>query len=632
MEITIRVPRPGMILKSGWRGAFLLLALLALAVVLAHDKIPPAEASGVSAVSAAGDYTCSLTTVGGVRCWGRNTYGQLGNGTTLDSSIPTDVSGLVNGIAAVSAGADSFVGRSHTCALATGGSVKCWGYNNDGELGNGTTAESHVPVDVCAVGATPPCTSGNGNLLSGATHVSAGGDHTCAVITGGGVVCWGANSGNGSCCVDQSTPVNVCAVGATPPCTNGNGNLLTSVASISAGHGNTCALSMTGGVKCWGFNASGQLGNGTLADAAAPVDVCAVGATPPCSTGNGNLLSGIASISSGEEYVCGVTTANGAKCWGFGGDGQLGNGATMSKSVPVDVCATGATPPCTSGNGNLLSTISAISGGRDHTCARTLAAGAECWGSSSNGQLGTGTSPTSSSVPLDVCAVGATPPCTTGNGNLLGAVAAVSAGRAHTCGLEASGVLNCWGANGSGQLGNGTMSDNSTPVGVSPILKAGEVSVTLVAKYHPPESCYNVSNSTNSTLYFQVCDNSFGPAPATSSVCIDATHPTGGGLCADLDPAVGSIRVALVPGDYHVVQTTAPPLHVASPAKNDCNATSATICTVALTTAPTIDPWFPWDTAGGPGGAPDGKVTVADILAVVGKFAQTNPYFASPAP
>ena len=258
--------------------------------------------SGVTAISAGDDHICALTTAGGVKCWGANDSGQLGDGTTTDSlTTPVDVSGLSSGVTAISAD------RGDTCALTTAGGVKCWGANDSGQLGNGTTNNQATG---CNCRRTPVAVTG---LSSGITAISAGGGHTCALTTAGGVKCWGANYygqlGNGT------ATTTGCACMPTPVAVTG---LSSGITAISAGGGHTCALTTAGGVKCWGRDVSGELGNRTRTTSIpTPVDV----------TG---LSSGVTAISAGALHTCAVTTSSGVKCWGWNQYGQLGSGSTSS--------------------------------------------------------------------------------------------------------------------------------------------------------------------------------------------------------------------------------------------------------------------------------------------------------------
>lgn len=303
------------------------------------DRKMPADVSGlaggVALLAAGGVHTCALTGAGGAKCWGDNSFGQLGDGTLIQHRTPVDVSGLASGVAALAAGGN------HTCALTNVGGVKCWGDNEYGQLGDGTVISRTLPVDVSG-------------LASGVTALALGTDHTCAVTGTGGVKCWGYNLfgqlGDGTF-IDSLIPVDV-------------SELTSGVTALAAGDSHTCAVTGAGGVKCWGWNGVGQLGNGTTTNSfSTPMDVS-------------GLASGVTAVTAGKWHSCAVTNAGGVKCWGANLYGELGDGTTVSRSrTPVDVSG-------------LASGIAALAAGGRHACVITSAGAMKCWGDNGFGQLG----------------------------------------------------------------------------------------------------------------------------------------------------------------------------------------------------------------------------------------------------
>jgi alpha-tubulin suppressor-like RCC1 family protein len=369
------------------------------------DRSTPVDVSGLTsgvvAISVGGPHTCALTSTGGVKCWGDNGRGQLGDGTTTNSSTPVDVVGLSFGVTAISAGDEK-----HTCAVTISGGATCWGFNGSGQRGDGTLSDSPVPVDVSDLG-------------SGVADIDAGGFHTCGVTSGGGAKCWGAGTsgqlGNGFPGTDSSTPVGV-------------SGLSTGVGALSAGESHSCALTTDGGIQCWGYNGFGQLGDGTTTNAFSPIGVV------------GLSSSSILSISAGGGHTCTVTSRGSVKCWGLNTSGQLGDGTRKTSATPTQVS-------------NLPPGILAVAAGGQHTCAITPSGGVSCWGRNSSGQLGNGTTK-NSSVPVQVS-------------GLASGVVEIAAGGAHTCAVTAEGGVLCWGAGSFGQLGNGAVKGSSTPASVS---------------------------------------------------------------------------------------------------------------------------------------------------------------------
>ena len=243
-------------------------------------------------VSGGGNHTCAITSGGGLKCWGYNLSGQLGTGNYTSTQTIADVMGLGSGVVAVSAGS------AHTCALTNGGSAKCWGANNYGQLGFGSTTSYNVPVDVVGMDIN-------------VTAIESGWNHTCALTNSGSVKCWGQNGhghlGDGTT-TSQLAPVDVVGLGS-------------GVAAISAGGTHTCAITSGGGVKCWGNNNQGQLGDGTTTQSMTPVNVS-------------GLTSGVAAISTGWSHTCALTDTGGIKCWGDNINGQLGDSTLVDRSIP----------------------------------------------------------------------------------------------------------------------------------------------------------------------------------------------------------------------------------------------------------------------------------------------------------
>ena len=407
---TLRYP----LWRCGVRTTLLLLLVLVLTVATALVPRPNATSAnpltGVSAVVAGGSHTCAVTATVGVKCWGDNSSGQLGDGTTTSRSTPADVLRL--GIDSATVAAGGF----HTCALSTAGAVRCWGNNLVGQVGDGTNTDRNTPVDVP-------------ELASHIAAIAAGFNHSCALTTAGTIKCWGQNvfgQLGDETTTDRTAPVDV--VG-----------LSSGVAAVATGGGHTCALTTTGGVKCWGDNIYGGLG-------AATTEQCGP-FNNPCSTTPVDVvdLSDVTAVAAGVGHTCALTAAGSVTCWGNNTYGQLGDGSTTNSAVPVNLSG-------------LTGEIVSISTGSFHTCALTLSGGLKCWGNNDFGQLGDNTT-TDRTTPVSVS-------------GLTSGVAALAVGNAHTCALMTEGGVKCWGYNSSGRLGDGTNIDRPTPVDVMELSKA----------------------------------------------------------------------------------------------------------------------------------------------------------------
>jgi alpha-tubulin suppressor-like RCC1 family protein len=263
--------------------------------------VPVAVSGLTNAVAVAGGYThaCALLADGTMKCWGGNADGELGDPSTVgtDSSTPVTVSGI-SGAVAITTGA------FHTCALLADATLRCWGLNGQGQLGDGTVTSSSTPVTVG---------------LTGVAGVSGGGHHTCAVLADGTVQCWGNNYegelGDGTT-TPSSTPVRVLGI--------------TNAVAVSGGWAHTCARLADGTVQCWGDNSAGQLGNGTATNSSSPVPVSGI--------------AGALVLTSGWwHHSCALLGDGSVRCWGANDWGQFGNGTTTASSTPVAMSGTGVT-------------------------------------------------------------------------------------------------------------------------------------------------------------------------------------------------------------------------------------------------------------------------------------------------
>ena len=312
---------------------------LGIGVTGGSESLPVAVPGlvGVVAVSMGEAHTCALGGDGGLSCWGDNFAGQLGNGASGGmQDEPVEVVGLAGDVVAVAAGFE------HTCALTAAGGVQCWGSNFFGQLGTGGVS-SETPVDVTG-------------LTSGVTAIASGGYHMCAFPTDDGVLCWGRNDhgqlGDGTDAETRPEPVRV--VGLTA-----------GVTAIAAGSLHTCARTTVGGVKCWGRNTAGQLGDGTFNSSSTVVDV-------------EGLASGVTEIDMGGFHSCAVSV-DALLCWGRNGDGQLGIGEPSGAQL---------TPAAVVG---LESNAGLVGVGHAHTCSVSDVGSVTCWGDNASGQLGDGT-------------------------------------------------------------------------------------------------------------------------------------------------------------------------------------------------------------------------------------------------
>ena len=259
------------------------------------------------------DHNCAILNDDSLVCWGLNNAGQLGNGDTSDQDTPVSVNLGTNTAKAVSAG------NNETCAILDDDSLVCWGRNSLGQLGDGTTDNQDSPVSV--------------DLGTGKTAVAinVGSSFSCAILNDNNLVCWGWNqygqlgigSGSNDVCTIRTTDYDCKKTPA--PVNLGSGR---TAKAVSSGNSHTCAILDDNSVKCWGFNGSGELGYGDNVDRNAPE------ATDTVALGEGRHP---VAISTGKAHTCALLDDDTILCWGYNGEGQLGDGTTNNSNVPVVV-------------------------------------------------------------------------------------------------------------------------------------------------------------------------------------------------------------------------------------------------------------------------------------------------------
>ncbi|MGH9224983.1 MAG: RHS repeat-associated core domain-containing protein [Acidimicrobiales bacterium] len=357
------------------------------------NRLTSVDPSSFSSGLGAGWYhSLAAKSDGTAWAWGYNSNGQLGDGTTTSRSTPVQVSGLT-GVVAVSA---SYL---HSVALKADGTVWAWGYNGNGELGDGTTTDRSTPVRVVG--------------LSDVTAIATGAAHSMALRADGTVWAWGGNF-NGQLGHNSSTS------SSTPVRVNG----LSGATAIAAGYTHSVALRSDGTVWSWGYNGFGQLGNNSLAESWVPVQAAG--------------LTSVGAIAAGYHHSLAVRADGTVRAWGLNDHGQLGNNTTINAAAPLAVTA--------------LSGVSSVSAGGYHSMALTTDGSVKSWGWNAYGQLGDGTTnerhtPGAASAPAGV--------------------KGLVSGPVHAIALKADDGASAWGYNGLGELGDGTTNSSTVPVTVA---------------------------------------------------------------------------------------------------------------------------------------------------------------------
>ena len=385
---------------------------------LSHERAPDAgdrdagpARPRIVELSAGGDHTCARTDEGEVRCWGWDQLGQLGVGEGDASSCERRITlgperREATRVEGITGAVSLAAGLDHSCALLADGTLRCWGAGCRGQLGNGAIDGSEVPVPI-----------GTPDLVLG---VGAGHGHTVAITRGETLLSWGWN-GYGQLGIGTTSPL--AEPGATEPVDVPG---LARIVAADLGLAHSCALDRDGLVWCWGANGAGQLGDGTSDVRSVPQPVR-------------GLPGPARALALGDRHTCAIVEGSGVWCWGLNDTGQLG----VAPSCAGMECDRERVAVLVG-----LPDAIGITAGSRHTCALDGEGAVWCWGSNDVGQLGLG-------------AIGGARPTPSAVG--LEGAEAITAGQNHTCALV-EGEARCWGRNAQGQLGDGAGSDSGTPV------------------------------------------------------------------------------------------------------------------------------------------------------------------------
>jgi len=482
------------------------------------------------AIGAGYAHVCALLTNGSVKCWGYNNYGQLGLG---DTNIRGDgANEMADNLPAVDLGTDRTataiaVGSFHSCALLDDDSVKCWGNNTYGQLGQGDVTDrgdgsGELGDNLVAV-----------DLGAGRTAqaISAGDYHTCALLDDDTVKCWGRNS-NGQLGLGDTANRgdDASEMGAYLPVVDLGTDR--TAAAIAAGDDVSCALLDDDNVKCWGLSslgATGQGGSGNLGDASDELgdNLAAI------SLGTGRTAK---ALTSGGSSVCAVLDDNSLKCWGYNAAGQLGLGDTSNRGALADQMGNNL-PVVDLGTGR--TTTKVVAGNNRHTCALLDDASLKCWGGNTKGQLGLGDKLDRGDGANEMG--DSLSPLSLGTGRT---AIALALGFEFTCAVLDNGLVKCWGASFAGALGLGDASDRGDGSGEMgdnlPIVNLGtgadEPTVSSVSPSYGPiaggtsltitGSTFATSGGLTVTVGGDACAIT-GTVTATSITCTTAAHAVG---------------------------------------------------------------------------------------------------------